>query len=134
MSLCELCDLVAGLSFRIHLCGSRAWKCTYHAPFSYMLSASNIATDIFSIQPLFQVCLCLHIHSSWCLIANNRLGQGGFGEVYLCRHRASGTPYALKVLEHSEELSAYPIARECRIARSLKHVSNVNIYGSMSAI
>ena len=93
-----------------------------------MSSASNIATGLFFIQPLFQVCLFLHILSSLCLTTNPRLGQGGFGEVYLCHHRASGTPYALKVLEHSEELSAYPIARECRIAKSLKHVSNINIY------
>ena len=65
---------------------------------------------------------------SFRLIVNHRLGQGGFGEVYLCHHRASGSPYALKVLEHSDEVPAYPIARECRIAKSLKHVSNINIY------
>ena len=100
----------------------------YYPPILDMSSASNIATDLFFIQPLFQVRLFLHIHSLLCLIANNRLGQGGFGEVYLCHHRASGSPYALKVLEHSDEVPAYPIARECRIAKSLKHVSNINIY------
>ena len=34
----------------------------YHAPFSDMSSASNIATGLFVIQPLFQVCLFLHVH------------------------------------------------------------------------
>lgn len=66
------------------------------------------------------------------LIMTHRLGQGGFGEVYLCVHRESGIRYALKVLEHADEVPAYPISRECRIAKLLDHVSDLSLVLSIS--
>jgi aurora kinase len=60
------------------------------------------------------------------------LGKGNFGQVYLVRHRITGSVYALKVLIKSEIYQRKiekQIQREIEIQRQLRHPKILKLYG-----
>ncbi len=62
------------------------------------------------------------------------LGSGGFGSVYLARHRESGEPVAIKIFTRVDVSgSAYErFQRGCRVAAQLTHPNIVRILGGGS--
>lgn len=56
------------------------------------------------------------------------LGEGAYGEVFVCRHRESGAERAVKILEVSTEEDAETVLSEFNILRGIDHPNLLKIY------
>jgi len=66
-----------------------------------------------------------------CYVLERELGRGGMGVVYLARHIALGTHFALKMIRTSEFASEEEVRRffqEARAAASLRHPNIVSVH------
>lgn len=57
------------------------------------------------------------------------IGEGTYGEVHACRHRATGKAVAVKVLKMEDEKEGFPATsvREIKVQRQLSHPNLVKL-------
>jgi calcium-dependent protein kinase len=56
------------------------------------------------------------------------LGEGAYGEVYVCKHRESGAERAVKILQVEDEEDAEVVLSEFNILRGIDHPNLLKIY------
>ncbi|CAB9524600.1 MAP kinase-activated protein kinase 2 (Fragment) [Seminavis robusta] len=56
------------------------------------------------------------------------LGEGAYGEVYVCRHRETGIQRAVKILQVESDKEARSVQREFNILRDIDHPNLLKIY------
>ena len=57
----------------------------------------------------------------------HELGEGGFGKVFLARHKHTGDKYAIKIIKISAASDINSIFVEAEILKSLKHDNIVKV-------
>lgn len=58
----------------------------------------------------------------------DRLGEGGYGEVFVCEHKESGDRRAVKILEVADETQHDRVLNEFNILKGLDHPNLLKIY------